>query len=145
MAKIIVDSQEIVAVNFWVRFNTVLIGLAMGFAWWLLWAMGKQYALDVPASLGGVAHVLVFIIGLFSLIRLHIARPLLIALASAVMLWPIGDYLSGMSWGESLIWSVCLYAASYGLFYLVAQLRRLWASVLTTVLILVAAVIALVL
>lgn len=129
MAKVVNDKQEVVTVSWWGDYKILAIAAGIGLVWWLVWLALKEYVLDAPLTAGSVAHVATAIIGTGVLIRLKLVRPLVVAIGTAAALWTLGSALPGLWWGESLAWSVGLFVLSYGLFALIANIRKLWLSV----------------
>jgi apolipoprotein N-acyltransferase len=82
---------------------------------------------------GNIMTVVVAILGVFALIRTLQPRPIIIAVASAVVLWGLGQYLNGLVWYEAILWSVLLYAVTYILFGLVARIVWFPAAVITAI------------
>ena len=63
----------------------------------------------------------------------RLPRPLLITVASAVLLWDLAGWLTGLSWLESILYSVLLYALSYVMFSWFARYSRTVPVVIFTV------------
>lgn len=143
MAKVVVDTQGVVAPRWWDWGKVLVIGAGAGIAWWGAWILLRQHILDVPSSAGGVAHIFIAVLATLVLIRCAVPRPLLVSLASVVLLWSLGGAIAGLHWPEALLWSVGLFVASYGLFSLVSRIRTLWVAIITAVIIVVAATIIL--
>lgn len=153
MAKVIVDEQKIIVKPWWERARIVFIGAGLGLGWWVATALLNRYIIEplgcrdlsVSATActdsfgvaGNVAIVIVSLIGIAVLVRNLYSRPLVIAIASAVVLWGLGSFLSGLAWYESLAWSVGLFAVAYILFNLVTRVKLLgWVLILAAVIVL---------
>lgn len=153
MAKVIVDEQQVIVEPWWERARIVFIGAGIGLLWWGLAALLNRYIIeplacrDLSASAtacvdsfgvaGNVTLVIVTLLGVAILVRWLFARPLIIGVASAIVLWGLGTYLTGLGWFESLLWSIGLFAATYTLFFLVTRLKTLgWSLVLAAVIVL---------
>jgi hypothetical protein len=80
---------------------------------------------------GDIATVLVAILGVFVLIRTLQPRPIIIAVAAAIVLWSLGYYVTGLAWYEALLWAILLYAATYALFGLIARIVWLPGAIIT--------------
>lgn len=149
MAKVVTNSNTIVTQSRWSQYSFVAMAAGLGAIWWALSAMLRRYAVDpVICTQGGacadglviagnIALAGVAILGIFALLRMSVARPLVVALASGVMLWNLGGFIAGLSWYEALGWSVILFILSYVLFWLIARMRSLTASLITTVVVLI--------
>lgn len=139
MAKVIQSQQQVVVEPWWVKIKIVYIGLGLGLAWWVLTSLLKQYVVEPLACrdlatatacvdsfgvAGSIAAIIVAIIGAIILVRTLQPRPIVIALASAVLLWDLGSFLNGLSWWETMLWALFFYVASYVLFSLVARINN---------------------
>lgn len=138
MAKVIQTQQQIVVEPWWVKIKIVYIGLALGLAWWVLASLLKHYIVEPLACrdlatatacvdsfgvAGSIAAIIVAILGVLVLIRALQPRPIVIALATAVLLWDLGAFLNGLAWWETALWALFFYAASYTLFSLAARIN----------------------
>lgn len=139
MAKVIVDTQAIVAPQWWSSGKEVIIGAGAGLVWWLAYILFSASITDNAGAAGGIAHIFVAILATLVLIRVVAARPLLVTVGTAALLWPLGGFLAGVSTGEGLLWVLVGFTASYLLFSVIARLRYIWSSFLVTFFILVVA------
>jgi hypothetical protein len=143
MAKVIQNEHSVVVEPWWVKGKIIYIGLGMGLLWWVLTAILRQYVVepfacrDLSAAAtcvnsfgvaGSIAAVLIAVLAAYLLVRNFQPRPIIIAVATAVLLWDLGTMLRGLAWWETLLWAVFLYAACYVLFSLVARIQWLAAS-----------------
>lgn len=140
MAKVIVDEtypQAVSPVYSWWRI--ALIGAALGILYWTLSFLVSHYIIDqlfcrssvdalacsnsVNLS-GNIATILVATIGIAVLIGLKVMRPLIIAAATAIVLWGLAGWTDGLAWGEIAFWSALLYSLSYVLFSWISRYSR---------------------
>ena len=144
MARVIqTQQQQVIVEPWWVKIRIVYIGLGIGLSWWVLTTLLKSYVVDPIACRdlstatacvdsfgvsGSIAAILVAVLGAYVLVRALQPRPIVIAIASAVLLWDLGVFMSGLSWWETLLWSLFFYAVTYTLFSLVARVRTVAAS-----------------
>lgn len=135
MAKVVESKQEVVSKNWWGEYKILSIAAGVALLWWVLWLALKEYVLNMPMTAGSVAIVLATVVSTFVLVRSRVARPLIITLGGAAVLWTLGGVLNGLWWLESLAWAIGLFVLSYGLFYLVAHIRKLWISIVVAILI----------
>lgn len=149
MAKTVVD--QTVVVRTWPTWlKVVLIGAGIGLTFWILTAILARYVVEPLACremanvafcvnatgiAGNISTILVAIASVFALIRLGIVRPIIITVASAALLWNLGAMLVGLFWLEAILWSVALYAVTYGLFAWITRYSRLWAVITITLLV----------
>lgn len=161
MAKVIVEKEQTVVVQTWQPWvRVVVIGLAIGFVAWVLTSLLARYVIEpltcrdvanaamclnaVPVA-GNVAAIIAGLLGTLVLVRMGIARPIVLAIATAALLWNIAAWTAGLHWFETILWTVLLYALSYLLFAWIARYARLWVVLAVSILIVVIIRIALVL
>lgn len=65
---------------------------------------------------GNIATILVGTIGLGVMVSLRVVRPMIVAVATAVLLWGLSIWTTGLAWGEVVVWSALLYSLAYLLF-----------------------------
>lgn len=136
MARTIIEDEQLKSYSLksWVR--VIIFGLIIG-ALYVLVSLVIANAVVEPlacrqiseatscvnasVTAGRVATVLVAALAIFGLVRLGAVRPVIIAIASAAVLWSLPTYLQGLEWYEMLAWSVVLYAAAYALFGWIAR------------------------
>ncbi len=143
MAKVIQNERSVVVEPWGVKGRLVFIGRGMGLVWWVLTALLRQYVVepfacrDLSAAAtcvnaigvsGSIAAVLVAVLGAYVLVRNIQPRPIIIAVATAVLLWDLGTILRGLGWWETLLWALFLYTACYVLFSFVSRIAWLAAS-----------------
>ena len=152
MAKVIQSQQQIVVEPWWAKGRIVYIGLAMGLLWWILTAIIRQYVVEPIACRdlstatacvnsigvsGSIAAVLVAVAGTFLLVRYLQPRPIIIAVATMILLWDLGSMVNGLAWWVTLLWALFFYTASYGLFSMIARIQWLAAALTLAALIVV--------
>jgi hypothetical protein len=160
MAQIIITDQQAIAESYvmWVR--TIVLGAVTGLIFWLLTILIANYVInplacgrlfnatlcvDPTPVAGTIAAILAAVVGVISMVRIGAARPIIIAVASAALLWDLGAWTDGLFWLEAVAWSIVLYAAVYALFAWITRYANLWIVVATSVLIVLIIRIALVL
>lgn len=145
MAKVVVDEQRVVARPWWDRSRIVFIGAGLGVLWWIVSAILRKYVVeplacrdlstttacvDSYAVAGNIALVITLLVGMVVLVRSLLHRPVIITVASAIVLWGLGGFIAGLAWYESLGWAALLFALSYTLFSLVARISLLSLSII---------------
>lgn len=153
MARTIQTEQQVLVEPWWAKIRIVYIGLGLGLTWWVLASILRHYVVEPLACrdlatasacvnsfgvAGSIATVIVAILGAFILVKALQPRPIVIALATAILLWDLGLILSGLVWWETLLWGLFFYTASYVLFSMVARIRSLVISLILAALIVVA-------
>jgi len=128
--------------------QTLLVGLAVGILGWLLDMAIQRFFIEpvfcrnadsfsMCANGGTIAWVIAIIIasaiGLFSLIRINVFRPLLVVLAAAVTLWGVSGWLGPLVWWQALLWHGALFAVAYLLFVWLARAERFPLAFITTI------------
>lgn len=161
MAKVIVEKEQTVVVQTWQPWvRVVVIGLAIGFVAWVLTSLLARYVIEpltcrdvanaamclnaVPVA-GNVSAIIAGLLGTLVLVRMGIARPIVLAIASAALLWDVAAWTAGLHWFETILWTILLYTLSYLLFAWIARYARLWVVLAVSILIVVIIRIALVL
>lgn len=149
MARVVAESQN-VAVTWRSRGSIVGAAALAGIFWWALTSLlgrhvveqltcGSSQMLTACGDAFGIAGSLSLVIisaaMLFILVVLRQPRPLLVVLGALLVLWPLGQYSTGLVWYEALLWSVVLYAAVYTLFILIARITRVWVALAVTLLV----------
>lgn len=142
MAKVIKEEtiQAQVISPVYSPWHIAAVGAALGAAYWALTALIDYFIISpvfcrsagntlvcinsVSVS-GDIATILVAVIGIALMIRLRIMQPLIIAVASAAVLWGLGGWTNGLAWGEIVAWSALLYGLSYLLFSWISRYTRI--------------------
>lgn len=88
------------------------------------------YAMIVAMVFGAIA-------GLAALAALRIYRPLLIVIATSVVMWGFSSLVSTMPWYFAILIPAVLFALLYGLFAWVARIRSFVVALLVTVVLVV--------
>lgn len=150
MAQVITDQRTVVVKPWWARVRIFFIGAGLGLIWWVITALLRNYIIEPLACrdlstatacvdsigvAGNIAAVIIAIISVFILIRTFQPRPIIIAVASAAVLWGLGTYINGLAWYEALLWGVLLYALAYTLFSFVSRMAWLLGSIVVAVVI----------
>lgn len=160
MAQVLITDQQANAesLTMWVR--TIVLGALLGILFWLLTILIGHYIIEplycrnmVNAALcnnstplsGNIAAVLVALAGVIAMVRIGAARPIVIAVATAALLWDLASWTQGVFWLEAVLFSVVLYAITFALFAWITRYASLLVTLIITVLIVIIIRIALVL
>lgn len=159
MAKVVAKEVRVIAQPEWHAWLKMIgYGAAVGFLVYLVGIILGRYVVEPfmcrnvvdlatcvdPSLLAGrISAVLVAVGAIFGLVKLMVARPLVIAVASVVVLWDMSAWTAGLFWLEALAWSMTLYVLAYVLFAWIARHAHIVVSLVTAVVIAVAIRIAL--
>lgn len=154
MARLIVpDTETTLVTHGYEWWRIALLGAAIGVLHWAIAAFVSTFVVDQllcrsTVSIascaqsgivaGDIATIIVAVIGLVILVRMKILRPLVVAVASAILLWGLPVMTNGLAPGEVIFWSAVTYGLTYSLFAWLSRYARTMPVLLS-----VAAVIAL--
>lgn len=160
MAKVVITDQQVIANSWTTWIQTIIIGAVTGLIFWLLTIIIARYVVDplvcgkmfdamlctdsTPLS-GHIAAILAAVIGLVTMVRTAVARPIIMAVAAAALLWNLAIWTNGLFWLEAVAWSIILYTLVYALFAWIARYASLLATIILSLLIVLVIRIALVL
>lgn len=132
----------------------LLTGLGVGFLVWLFTLIISQGVISpifcnspdqfIVCANGGsiasnIAILLASVLGLLTLARFPVARPLLIVVASAITLWGIGTAVGILHWAEALAWTAGISAISYLAYGWILKMRSGWVAVVVAIAVIVIA------
>jgi hypothetical protein len=154
MAKIVETNIESRAIGTsYSLWQIALVGVALGLLFWCLTSLIERYiinpmfcrsitnalaCLDSTIISGNIATILVAAVGTTLILRLYLARPLIIAVAAGASLWGLAQWTNGLSWMEAIAWSMLLYGLAYTLFSWVARWLQVIPVIVTMILIILA-------
>jgi len=160
MAQVVITDQQAVAESWamWVR--TVILGASVGLVFWILTVLIGRYIIEALACgpvlnaalcadpkplAGNIATILVAVLGVVAMVRIGAARPIIVAVAAAALVWDLAAWTNGLFWLEAIAWSIIIYALAYALFAWITRYAILWATIVISLLIILIIRIALVL
>ena len=150
MAHVIIEDEAIIARTWRSWLQTIAIGAGTGLAAWVFTAVISRYVIeplacgatlnaavcsDATGMAGNIATIIVTTIAVIVMVRLRVIRPIIIAVASAALLWGLAAWAEGLFWLEIIAWSIGLYAIAYGLFSWIARSTVLWLAIVLSILI----------
>jgi len=100
-----------------------LVGISLGILYWFFTVLTLRFTGSIYIS-GNISTILIATLGIVIMLNLHMARPLLVALASAISLWGLSEFTNGLSWYETISWSALLYGLTYTLFLWITRYRK---------------------
>lgn len=132
--------------------GAALTGLFVGIVGWLttmaiqawiiepIFCRSAQTA-NVCSSGGTIAWVtaliIVSIVGLLSLVRTGVFRPLLVVLAALIALWGVSTWLAPLPWWQALLWHGALFTLAYSLFAWLARVQSFLLSLIVTIVVII--------
>ena len=132
MARLIVpDSDSTMVAHTYNWWQIALLGASIGVLQWGLSLLIGGFVVDqilcrsttIIASCaqsavvaGNIATIMTSVIGLVVLVRMRVLRPIVVVVASAVLLWSLPVMSAGLAWGEVVFWSALLYGLAYSVF-----------------------------
>ncbi len=114
-----------------------IVGAIIGLLYWFFVGLVDYYA-DSIAQSGGVASIIVAVIGLLIMARMRIAHSLIIVIASALSLWGLALWTNGLLWWEMALFSAILYAISYVLYSWIVRIKQVSVSLLVVAVVVIA-------
>jgi hypothetical protein len=153
MARIIetnIASQTIA--QFYPFWKIFFISVFMGIVYW--WLTGIVSALvispmycgttsgawvcsDIVGVSGNIATILVATISILIMLYLRMHQPLIIAVASGLLLWGLSRWTDGLLVIEIIFWDIALYVLSYILFSWVTRYSRALPVIVTVVIVII--------
>ena len=137
MAKIIsrnVESNTVIeSLPIW---RVVILGVLLGVSYWFLTLVLSRY-IDSIGVAGDIATIIVAAVGIVTMLNLHMTRPLLIAVGTAVSLWGLAKLTNGLNEIEIVFWSALIYGISYTLFYWLNRYKRIVPVLIASIIIVV--------
>jgi hypothetical protein len=140
MARLIVpDTENTMVPSGYGWWQIALVGAGIGVLQWVIAALLGGFVIDqllcrssitvascAQSSIvaGDVATIIVGVIGLVVLVRMRVLRPLVVVVASAILLWGLPVMTSGLAWGEVVFWSALTYGLAYSVFAWLSRYAR---------------------
>ena len=126
-----------------------LIGLMIGVIVWAISAVVDQYVLqvlfcqnndcgDMKPIAGAIGAVIGAALGLFSLVKLRVVRPLLVVVAAMAALWNLTLTMNELPIYGIVLATALLYAAIYAVLTWLARLRSMYVVLILFVAIIIA-------
>lgn len=125
MAKILSkDIQSSNVSSYFPLMQIIIVGMILGLLFWAFNVFIGRYV-SSPEMSGNISTVIVATIGLAVMAAMRAARPIIIVIASAVTLWGLATWTSGLSLGEVIAWDVLLYSLAYVVFSWVSRYLKI--------------------
>ncbi len=153
MAKVIVDEGQVREVSqYYIWWHLALTGAGLGLVYWVMTYLVGHFIIDQlycgnsvsaitcsnsTSISGNIADILVAAIGLVVMVRMRVFRPIIIAVASAILLWGLAGWTEGLWFLEAIVWSVLLFALCYLMFSWVGRYARSTAVLIAVLVIVV--------
>lgn len=88
---------------------------------------------------GNIATILAGTVGLGVMVSLRVIRPIVVAVATAILLWGLSVWTNGLGWGEVVGWSALLYGLAYVLFAWICRYNETLPVIIVAILVSVVA------
>lgn len=98
-------------------------------------ASGAWVCLDTVGVSGNIATILVATIGIVIMLFFRMHQPLIITVASGLLLWGLSRWTEGLPILEIISWNITLYVLSYILFSWVTRYSRVVSVIITVILV----------
>lgn len=140
MTKVInsvVESQPLdSSYSFW---RNILIGILSGTLYWIFAIAISHYiinrifcnnsfgiltCLNSISIAGNIATILTIMTSIFMMVRMRMARPLVVAVAAGAALWGLSGWTIGLSTVEIIFWNIVTYTLAYLLFSWVSRYKK---------------------
>jgi len=160
MAQVIIEDPAALQQTYRAWGRTIALGAVIGLVFWLVTVLVGNYIVeplvcrnltdaamctDATPLAGKIVTILVAALAVVAMVRMRVARPIIIAVATAAILWDLAAWTQGLFWLEAILWSVLLYALTFALFAWISRYATLWVAIVVSVLIVLIIRIALVL
>lgn len=159
MAKTIIEDAQLSGYSLRSWGRVIAYGAVIGLVYWLLALVISKFIVEplvcrqlvdaaacvnAPVVAGKITTVLVAALSIAGMIRLGVVRPIIIAVASAAVLWEVPTYMQGLFWLEGALWTIVAYVLSYALFGWLARSAGAVIAVILSIVLVVGIRIALV-
>ncbi|MCX6728512.1 MAG: hypothetical protein NTV39_01965 [Candidatus Saccharibacteria bacterium] len=125
MAKVVssnIDSQPVSKSSpVW---HIIAVGAILGLLYYVLTLYLSRFV-GLASVAGDIATIIVATVGIIVMLNLGMARPLLVAVASAISLWGLSKLTDGLGWFEAMVWSVLIYSLAYFLFSWLTRYKKI--------------------
>jgi len=134
--------------------GVVVTGFLVGVLSWLL-SLGLQawiiepifcrseQSFDICANGGTIAWtasvIIVSFLGLLSMVRTNVFRPLLVVIATLIALWSVSAWLGPLEWWQAMLWHGLLFGLAYIVFAWVARIQNFLLSLVVTIILIILA------
>lgn len=124
MAKIIENDIELQSTTLtYSLWRVIIVGLVLGLIYCGLIALLNSFINSISIC-GDVSTIVIATLGIIIMVRLNMAQPLIIAVATSTSLWGLANWTNGLGIFEVIIWSMFLYSLSYTLFSWIARFTK---------------------
>lgn len=116
--------------------RVALVGASIGAIYWVLFNINLRFFDSITIS-GNIATVLVIVFSVAIMVRLRMAQPLIISVASGLALWGLGGLASGLNAIEKILWFCLIYCLAYTLFSWLMQFKRVGFAIIFSAIIII--------
>ena len=90
---------------------------------------------NVTGISGNIATIIVATIGLGIMVSLRVVRPIIVVVATGILLWGLSVWTVGLNWGEIVAFSAVLYTLSYLTFAWICRYNQTMPVIIVAILI----------
>jgi hypothetical protein len=88
---------------------------------------------------GNIATIIIAAVGLGIMVSLRVVRPIIVAVATGLLLWGLSVWTAGLGWGEIVAWCALLYGLSYVTFAWICRYNQTMPIIIISILVSVVA------
>lgn len=137
MATIIKDvNVQKLAIAPYSLLKIIFVGMLAGITYWSLFSINLIFFPSITIS-SNIATVLVIACSIAIMVRLRMAQPLIISVASGLALWGLGGLASGLNSIEKILWFCLIYCLAYTLFSWLMHFKRVGFAVIFSAIIII--------
>lgn len=104
--------------------KVAILGVFLGIIFWLLNSILHSFIFDSIKVSSDVSMVVTVTFGLVILMKMRIARPLMIMIAVGASLWSLAVWTDELSWSQIILWNIILFTTSSVLYSWLARFNK---------------------
>jgi len=128
-----------------------LLGLGLGFIYWAIslfiefWVINQFFCSNSATLIcqnatnvsGNIAIILTAFFGILIMVRFRMVQPLIVSIASAIVLWGVSAWTNGLAWYEILVCDLIFYLLAYALFSWIVRCKKLVVALIVCIVIII--------
>lgn len=84
---------------------------------------------------GNIATIIVAAVGLGIMVSLRVVRPIIVVVATGLLLWGLSVWTAGLGWGEIVAWGALLYGLAYVTFAWICRYNQTMPIIIISILV----------